>query len=61
MRMLYQTQGFDLEPNVIKGLAFVAGLERAGPGVTMVTGFPKDSAVRYCPGSRPRLIRRASR
>lgn len=58
MRILYLTQWFDPEPNVIKGPAFVAGLVRAGHSVTVVTGFPNYPTGRLYPGYRLRFIQR---
>ena len=58
MRILYLTQWFDPEPNVVKGPAFVRALEAAGHEVTVVTGFPNYPAGRIYPGYRLRLIQR---
>ena len=41
MRILYLTQWFEPESQVIKGLKFARGLQAAGHEVTVVTGFPK--------------------
>jgi colanic acid biosynthesis glycosyl transferase WcaI len=58
MRILYLTQWFDPEPNVIKGPAFVRALEDAGHEVTVVTGFPNFPTGRIYPGYRLRLLQR---
>ncbi len=52
MRILYLTQWFDPEPNILKGLAFVRALEAAGHQVTVVTGFPNYPTGRLYPGYR---------
>jgi len=56
MRILYLTQWFEPEPNIIKGLAFVRELQAAGHDVTVVTGFPNYPSGRIYPGYRMRLI-----
>lgn len=56
MRILYLTQWFDPEPNIIKGIAFVRALEAAGHEVTVVTGLPNYPGGRIYPGYRPRPI-----
>lgn len=56
MRILYLTQWFEPEPNIIKGVAFVRSLERAGHEVTIVTGFPNYPIGKLYPGYRLRLI-----
>src|SRR5438105_2146105 len=56
MRVLYLTQWFDPEPNIIKGLAFVRALQEAGHDVTVVTGLPNYPSGRIYPGYRLRLI-----
>jgi glycosyltransferase involved in cell wall biosynthesis len=56
MRVLYLTQWFDPEPNIIKGLAFVRALHAAGHDVTVVTGLPNYPSGRIYPGYRLRLI-----
>lgn len=56
MRILYLTQWFDPEPNVIKGLAFVRALEVAGHDVTVVTGLPNYPTGKLYPGYRVRLV-----
>jgi glycosyltransferase involved in cell wall biosynthesis len=58
MRILYLTQWFEPEPNIIKGLAFVRALQAAGHEVTVVTGLPNYPAGRLYPGYRMRLIQR---
>jgi glycosyltransferase involved in cell wall biosynthesis len=58
MRILYITQWFDPEPNVIKGPAFVRALEAAGHEVTVVTGIPNYPHGRFYPGYRLRPIQR---
>jgi colanic acid biosynthesis glycosyl transferase WcaI len=58
MRILYLTQWFDPEPGVIKGPAFVRGIEAAGHQVTVVTGFPNYPTGRIYPGYRLRLFQR---
>ncbi|MGN6819332.1 MAG: glycosyltransferase family 4 protein [Sphingomonas sp.] len=54
MRILYLTQWFEPEPNIIKGLAFVRALEAAGHEVTVVTGFPNYPTGKLYPGYRLR-------
>ncbi|HEX2803691.1 MAG TPA: glycosyltransferase family 4 protein [Sphingomicrobium sp.] len=56
MRILYLTQWFEPEPNIIKGLAFVTELQAAGHEVTVVTGLPNYPTGRIYPGYRLRLI-----
>lgn len=56
MRILYLTQWFEPEPNIIKGLAFVAELQAAGHEVTVVTGLPNYPTGRIYPGYRLRPI-----
>src|SRR3569623_627597 len=56
MRILYLTQWFDPEPNVIKGTAFVRALEAAGHEVTEVPGLPNYPAGKLFPGYRLRLF-----
>ncbi|HEX4695444.1 glycosyltransferase family 4 protein [Sphingomonas sp.] len=56
MRVLYLTQWFEPEPNIIKGIRFVRALEAAGHDVTVVTGFPNYPAGRLYPGYRLRLV-----
>jgi glycosyltransferase involved in cell wall biosynthesis len=58
MRILYLTQWFEPEPNIIKGLAFVRALQAAGHEVTVVTGLPNYPTGRLYPGYRMRLIQR---
>lgn len=58
MRVLYITQWFDPEPNVIKGPEFVRALERAGHQVTVLTGFPNYPTGKIYPGYRLRLYQR---
>src|SRR4051812_24240772 len=52
MRIVYLTQWFDPEPNIVKGLAFVRALEAPGHEVTVVTGFPNYPEGRIYPGYR---------
>lgn len=54
MRILYLTQWFEPEPNIIKGVAFVRALQAAGHEVTVVTGFPNYPTGRIYPGYRLR-------
>jgi glycosyltransferase involved in cell wall biosynthesis len=56
MRILYLTQWFEPEPNIIKGLAFVHALQAAGHEVTVVTGFPNYPTGRIYPGYRLRWV-----
>lgn len=56
MRILYLTQWFEPEPNIIKGLVFVRELQAAGHEVSVVTGFPNYPSGRIYPGYRMRLI-----
>ena len=56
MRILYLTQWFEPEPNIIKGLAFVRELQAAGHEVTVVTGLPNYPTGRIYPGYRLRPI-----
>lgn len=56
MRILYLTQWFEPEPNIIKGLAFVRALQEAGHQVTVVTGLPNYPEGRLYPGYRMRLF-----
>lgn len=58
MRILYLTQWFEPEPNIVKGLAFVRALQGAGHEVTVVTGFPNYPTGRLYPGYRLRPIGR---
>lgn len=58
MRILYLTQWFEPEPNILKGLAFVRALEAAGHQVTVVTGFPNYPTGRLYPGYRMAWMRR---
>jgi glycosyltransferase involved in cell wall biosynthesis len=60
MRIMYLTQWFEPEPNIIKGLAFVRALEQAGHEVTVVTGLPNYPTGRLYPGYRLRPIQRES-
>jgi glycosyltransferase involved in cell wall biosynthesis len=54
MRILYLTQWFEPESNILKGVAFVRALENAGHEVTVVTGFPNYPSGRLYPGYRLR-------
>jgi glycosyltransferase involved in cell wall biosynthesis len=56
MRIVYLTQWFEPEPNIIKGLAFVRELQAAGHEVTVVTGLPNYPTGRIYAGYRLRLI-----
>jgi glycosyltransferase involved in cell wall biosynthesis len=56
MRILYLTQWFEPEPNIIKGIHFVRALEAAGHQVTVVTGFPNYPTGKIYPGYRLRLV-----
>lgn len=56
MRILYLTQWFEPEPNIIKGIRFVRALEAAGHQVTVVTGFPNYPTGRLYPGYRLRWV-----
>ena len=56
MRILYLTQWFEPEPNIVKGLRFVRALQAAGHEVTVVTGFPNYPTGRIYPGYRLRPI-----
>ncbi len=58
MRIAYLTQWFEPEPNIVKGVAFVAALQAAGHEVTVITGFPNYPEGRIYPGYRLRPIRR---
>ena len=58
MRIMYLTQWFEPEPNIVKGLAFVHALQSAGHEVTVVTGLPNYPAGRLYAGYRMRLIQR---
>lgn len=58
MRIMYLTQWFEPEPNIVKGLAFVRALEAAGHQVTVVTGLPNYPTGRLYPGYRLRWIQR---
>lgn len=58
MRIMYLTQWFEPEPNIVKGLAFVRALEAAGHQVTVVTGFPNYPTGKLYPGYRLRWIQR---
>lgn len=58
MRIAYLTQWFEPEPNIVKGMAFVAALQAAGHEVTVVTGFPNYPEGRIYPGFRQRPIQR---
>jgi glycosyltransferase involved in cell wall biosynthesis len=52
MRILYLTQWFEPEPNIIKGLPFVRALQAQGHEVTVVTGFPNYPTGKIYPGYR---------
>jgi glycosyltransferase involved in cell wall biosynthesis len=56
MRILYLTQWFHPEPNIVKGSAFVRALEEAGHEVTVVTALPNYPAGRIYPGYKLRPI-----
>jgi glycosyltransferase involved in cell wall biosynthesis len=56
MRILYLTQWFEPEPNIIKGIAFVRALEAAGHQVMVVTGLPNYPTGKIYPGYRLRLV-----
>jgi len=58
MRIMYLTQWFEPEPNIVKGLAFVRALEAAGHQVTVVTGFPNYPTGKLYPGYHLRWIQR---
>ena len=58
MRILYLTQWFEPEPNIIKGIGFVRALQAAGHRVTVVTGLPNYPSGRIYPGYRFRLFQR---
>ena len=58
MHIVYLTQWFDPEPNVIKGPRFVRALQAAGHEVAVVTGFPNYPTGRLYPGYRLALFRR---
>lgn len=58
MRIMYLTQWFEPEPNIIKGLAFVRALEAAGHEVTVVTGLPNYPTGKLYPDYRFRFIQR---
>ncbi len=53
-RILYVTQWFDPEPNIVKGPAFVRALEAAGHQVEVLTGFPNYPTGKIYPGYRLR-------
>lgn len=57
MRIVYLTQWFEPEPNIVKGVGFVRALEAAGHDVTVVTGFPNYPTGRLYPGYRLRFVR----
>jgi glycosyltransferase involved in cell wall biosynthesis len=58
VRLLYLTQWFDPEPNVVKGIAFVRALIAAGHEVTVVTGLPNYPTGKLYPGYRLRPFQR---
>jgi glycosyltransferase involved in cell wall biosynthesis len=58
MRIVYLTQWFEPEPNIIKGLKFVRALRDAGHEVEVVTGFPNYPSGRLYPGYRLKPIQR---
>jgi glycosyltransferase involved in cell wall biosynthesis len=58
MRIMYLTQWFEPEPNIVKGTGFVRALEAAGHDVTVVTGFPNSPSGRIYPGYRIRPLAR---
>ena len=58
MRIMYLTQWFDPEPNVIKGPRFVRALEAAGHEVAVVTGFPNYPTGKLYPGYRLSVLKR---
>ena len=58
MRIVYLTQWFEPEPNIIKGIAFVNALAAAGYEVGVVTGLPNYPTGRLYRGYRWRLYQR---
>jgi glycosyltransferase involved in cell wall biosynthesis len=58
VRIAYLTQWFEPEPNIVKGLAFVAALKAAGHEVTVITGFPNYPGGRIYDGYRLQPIKR---
>ena len=58
MKILYLTQWFEPEPNIVKGPAFIRALMAAGHDVETVTGFPNYPTGRIYPGYRLRPIHR---
>ena len=58
MRIIYLTQWFEPEPNIIKGIAFVRALRAAGHEVTVVTGLPNFPSGRLYAGYRMRPVQR---
>ncbi|HUE79342.1 MAG TPA: glycosyltransferase family 4 protein [Sphingomicrobium sp.] len=56
--MMYLTQWFTPEPNIVKGPSFVRALEAAGHQVTVVTGLPNYPEGKLYPGYRLRAIQR---
>lgn len=57
-RLLYVTQWFDPEPNIIKGPVFVRALEAAGHSVDVLTGFPNYPTGNIYPGYRLKPLQR---
>lgn len=57
-KILYITQWFDPEPNIIKGPAFVRELEASGYEVEVLTGLPNYPTGKLFPGYRVRLFQR---
>lgn len=61
MRILYLTQWWEPEPNIVKGVEFVRALEAAGHEVTVVTGFPNYPTGKVYAGYKLRPIQHESR
>jgi len=55
-KILYATQWYDPEPNIIKGPEFVDALRRGGHTVDVLTGLPNYPTGRIYPGYRIRAF-----
>jgi glycosyltransferase involved in cell wall biosynthesis len=58
-RILYVTQWFEPEPNIVKGLPFVHALIAAGHEVEVLTGLPNYPTGKIYPGYRLRPFQQA--
>ena len=58
-RILYVTQWFEPEPNIVKGLPFVRALIASGHEVDVLTGLPNYPTGKIYPGYRLRPFQQA--